>query len=199
MIRHWAYAVGAASLLAMLLAGCASGAAKGGPLASKVGGQLLECIPSSPDGLYTDGMTSLPNLSTNTAVIERITLIDAHNLRILSSWIVPAAGPVYGDIPGGYPPRSGRPPAPSRLRLGGTSEGDRRHDPAYPQRRSGRHPPERQPGHSHGRATARPRVRPGHVRLVPTRRSPVPAPHHDLAVAEAREHQGLPEGVARPP
>jgi hypothetical protein len=106
------YAAAAAGTV-LVLAGCAGGPPGRGPLAGEELSELTQCNPASPDGLYTDGDNSIPNRGTKTAVIDSVSLVSPHAMKLLAAWVVPVMnGPIYGAWPGRPPNGYHHPPSP---------------------------------------------------------------------------------------
>ena len=77
-----------------------------GPFGGTGGTIGTECFPiSHPGAVVTDGFNEVQNGGAAVAVIDRITLVDPHGLRLLTAWAVPARQLLYG-VEGGYPPAS---------------------------------------------------------------------------------------------
>jgi hypothetical protein len=91
-----------AALLAAL-AGCSSGhAVNTGPFGS-VGGPGQECFPIHPGEVITDGFDSVQNHGHATAVIDKVSLVSPHAMRLLTAYAVRFSGELYG-VQAGYPP-----------------------------------------------------------------------------------------------
>lgn len=82
--------------------------ASGNPVNSgPLGGTNLtvgtECFPIHHRGaVITDGFNEVQNSGSAVAVIDKVTLLDPHGLRVLTAWAVPVRNLLYG-VEGGYP------------------------------------------------------------------------------------------------
>lgn len=95
---------GLAAGLALLLAGCGTGPKTNGPFGNSnapySGGQ---CIPVPPGDVATIAAKDFPNPGRQ-ARIDNVTLVGAHDLRLVAAWAVPITGTDLMGVFAGYPP-----------------------------------------------------------------------------------------------
>jgi hypothetical protein len=93
----------------LLAAACGSGPpADTGPLGNG-GSKGGVCLPDLSGRVLSWGITVLRNNGQSKAVIERVSLLGADNLRLTASYVVPITGNTdYGAWPG-YPPAPPQP------------------------------------------------------------------------------------------
>jgi hypothetical protein len=104
IIRRMAGYAAAAAGAVLVLAGCSGGLSGRGPLAGEELSRIGMCNLASPDGVFTDGMNSIPNSGKQTAVIDSVSLVSPHAMRLIAAWAVPLYNsPIYGAWPGSPP------------------------------------------------------------------------------------------------
>jgi hypothetical protein len=95
---------GLAAALVLLLAGCGGGVNMNGPFGDSPSGSVGSQCSWYPRGsVGTLGMLSFSN-SGGPARIDKVTLVDAHHLQVVSEWIVRITGHDLVGVMGGYPP-----------------------------------------------------------------------------------------------
>jgi hypothetical protein len=97
--------------LAVAVAGC--GVGQGGPLSHdepQGAGHDTQSIGAPCGAVVVDGFNSLPDSSHEVAVIDRVALYKPIGMRMITAWIVPDNGSLYGDWVG-YPPAGDHHPA----------------------------------------------------------------------------------------
>jgi hypothetical protein len=117
-VRLAATAVGGLAVaLGLLLGGC-SDPNPNGPFGDSpqgsVGGQ---CAWYPKGSVATLGMLSFSN-SGGLARIDRVTLVDAHHLRVVAEWVVRITGHDLIGVMGGYPPLGAKGQGPGFLASG---------------------------------------------------------------------------------
>jgi hypothetical protein len=108
MNRLALYAGGLAAALALLLSGCSSDPAlnPNGPFGNSAQGSAgAQCAWMAKGSVATLGMLSFSN-SGGKARIDKVTLVDAHNLQAVAEWAVPITGHDLVGVQPGYPPIS---------------------------------------------------------------------------------------------
>jgi hypothetical protein len=116
-----AAAVLAAALIAFLVVSTLSPAMNTGPLGNG-GTPGGICVPIARGQVFSWGVTYLGNTGSSDAVIEKVDLVKARNLRLITSYVVPIIGhQEYGSW-FGYPPAPHQPGVdwPRHTRAGGT-------------------------------------------------------------------------------
>jgi len=95
---------GLAAALALLLAGCGGGPSMNGPFGDSPSGSVGVTCSWVPRGMVgTFGMLSFSN-SGGLARIEKVTLVDPHDLQVVAEWVVRITGHNLIGVLGGYPP-----------------------------------------------------------------------------------------------
>src|SRR5262249_36266654 len=110
-IRRRVLAAVPAAAMVAVLAGCGIG--RGGPLSGEepqVSGSDGDCIDAPPGAVGVDGFNSLPNSRHEVAVLDKVALHKPAGMRMITAWIVPDKGELYGDWVG-YPPAGNHHPA----------------------------------------------------------------------------------------
>jgi hypothetical protein len=114
-MRKYSRAGGAVLGLALLLlCACGSGSGSGsgtnsadGPFGPSGGGPGAVCAWTTVGGVVFYGAEEFPN-SGGTSTIEKVSLIAAHNLRIVTGWAVPITGTDILGVSRGYQPIPGQ-------------------------------------------------------------------------------------------
>jgi hypothetical protein len=111
---------GLAAALALLLAGCGSSSDPNlnGPFGNSARGSVGgQCSWMAKGSVATLGMLSFSN-SGGQARIDKVTLVDAHNLQVVAEWVVRITGhDLIGSL-GGYPPLGSKGQGPGSLAPG---------------------------------------------------------------------------------
>jgi hypothetical protein len=103
VIRRVVIEGGLAAGLALLLAGCGSGLNTNGPFGNRDNSSFAECLPVPPRDVATIAATEFPNTGGR-AQIDKVTLVGAHNLRLVADQVLPITGTDPIGVFSGYPP-----------------------------------------------------------------------------------------------
>ena len=99
-------------MLGAALAGCSASVIQGGPLFTHIDPEshFTQCIDIQRDDVVVDGFNTIPNTSSQVAVIDKVAFADPVRLRQIAAYVIPDNGALYGDWTG-YPPSGGHHPA----------------------------------------------------------------------------------------
>jgi hypothetical protein len=98
---------GLAAALALLLSACSSDPSLNGPFGNSPHGSTGSQCAWAPRGtVATFGMLSFSTKGGGRARIDKVSLVDAHNLRAVAEWAVRITGHDLVGVQPGYPPIS---------------------------------------------------------------------------------------------
>jgi hypothetical protein len=112
MMNRLGIMAGGLVMLGAALAGCSASVIQGGPLSSEIdpGSHFTQCIDMKRGDVVVDGFNTIPNSSSQVAVIDKVAFADPVRLRQIAAYIIPDSGELYGDWTG-YPPNGSHHPA----------------------------------------------------------------------------------------